>query len=117
MPTDQAVTVARAAEVLCLRVEAGGDRLATPITGAQVCDLLSHVMAQGKHGHLWITIQTHPNIVAVAALAGLSAIVIANGFEPEDDTVMRAEDEGIPLLRSPQTAYELAGRLYELGVR
>ncbi|MEN6347708.1 MAG: DRTGG domain-containing protein [Armatimonadia bacterium] len=117
MPTDQAVTVARATEALSLRVEAGGEHLEAAITGAQVCDLLSHVMAQGKHGHLWITIQTHPNIIAVAALAGLSGIVIASGFEPEDDTVMRAEDEGIPLLMSPQTAYELAGKLYELGVR
>ena len=39
------------------------------------------------------------------------------GFEAEDDTVARAEDEGIPLLCSPAGAYELAARLHAMGVR
>ena len=74
-------------------------------------------MAHGREGQVWITIQTHPNIVAVAALAGLAAIVLAHGVRPEEDTVVRAEEEGMPLLLSAESAYVLAGKLYELGVR
>lgn len=110
------ITVADVARELATRVT-GGETLQTPVTGAQVCDLLSHVMARGREGQIWITIQTHPNIVAVAALARLSAIVLAHGMQPEEETVMRAEDEGLPLLLSEESAYTLAGRLYLLGVR
>ncbi|NLO74845.1 MAG: serine kinase [candidate division WS1 bacterium] len=111
------ITVAHAVQVLGLGVAAGEDVLETEVTGAQVSDLLSHVMAQGKAGQLWITIQTHPNIVAVAALHGLSAVLIAGGFAPEEETIARAEEEGIALLTSSEGAYALAGQLYELGVR
>ncbi|HEY3396611.1 MAG TPA: DRTGG domain-containing protein [Armatimonadota bacterium] len=111
------VTVAQAVEALGLTVLAGEERLDTVLTGAQVSDLLSHVMAHGKAGHLWITNQTHANIVAVAALAGLAAIVVAAGFEPEAEAVIRAEEEEMPLCTSLETAYTLAGRLYQLGVR
>ena len=112
----QPVTVGRAAEALGLTpvVSAGLD---ADIGGAQVSDLLSYVMAEGKRGQVWITIQTHPNIVAVAGLAGMNAILIAGGFEPEPETVARAEEEEVGLFTSPDTAYLLAGKLYALGVR
>ncbi len=109
--------LAHAVEQLGLSVSASGDRLDAPITGAQVSDLLSYVMASGRAGNLWITIQVHPNIVAVAELAGLSGIVVAGGMEPEDETMMRAEEEGIPLLTSPKSSFAVAGELYGLGVR
>ena len=110
------VTVAEIVDRLGLQVVvgAGSD---TAVTGAQVCDLLSHVMGQGRAGQAWITIQTHANIIAVAALAKLSAVIIAGGFEPEEETIMRAEEEGIPLLLSREAAFTLAGQLWELGVR
>lgn len=111
------VTVERAAEALGLRVSAGGEGLGAHVSGAIVSDLLSYVMAKGKAGDLWITIQTHPNLVAVAALAGLAGIVVAGGFEPSEETLARADDEKLPLLVSPEPIYTLAGKLYELGVR
>jgi predicted transcriptional regulator len=74
-------------------------------------------MAEGQRGQAWITIQTHPNIVAVAGLAGMCAIIVAGGFEPEPETIARAEEEEIGLFVSGETAYSLAGRLYQLGVR
>ena len=111
------VTVAQAVEYLGLTVRAGERRLGTRITSAQASDLLSHVMSRGKAGHFWITNQSHANIVAVAALAGLSAIAIAGGFEPEEEAIIRAEEENIPLLTSADSAYVLAGKLWEMGVR
>ncbi len=111
------MTVASVAEALGLTVAAGEDHLAVPVTGAQVCDLLSFVISHGRQGHLWITIQTHPNIIAAAALAGLSAILIASGFEPEDETIDRADEQGIALLTSKQSAFTLAGEVFKLGLR
>jgi len=116
MAEGQGVSVARVIEALELSVLAEGSEEAL-VTGAQASDLLSYVMAEGRRGQLWVTVQTHPNIVAVAGLAGMHAILIAGGFEPEPETVARAEEEELGLFVSPETAYSLAGKLYELGVR
>jgi predicted transcriptional regulator len=117
MTKPESVTVGTVVERLGLGVAACAERGEAEVTGAIVGDLLSYVMANGRAGNLWITIQTHPNIVAVAALAQLSGIILAGGLEPGEDTVARAEEEGLPLLTAAETTYALAGRLYELGVR
>ena len=116
MGPPQPVTVGRVAKALGLSACVSAN-LDAEIAGAQVSDLLSYVMAEGKRGQVWITIQTHPNIVAVAGLAGMHAIILAGGFSPEPETVARAEEEEMGLFVSAETAYSLAGKLYEMGVR
>jgi hypothetical protein len=102
---------------LDLRIYAGEGRLDRPIGGGYAGDLLSDVMAHGRKDDLWITIQVHPNIVAVAVIKELAAIVISNGREPAAETVEQAEREGVPVLGTPDHTYELAGRLHGLGVK
>jgi predicted transcriptional regulator len=77
-------------------------------------DLLSDVMGGAKEGEIWITLQTHKNIVAVASLKDLAAIILVKGFEPDTDTKEAAVAEGIPLLGTESGAFELSGRLYNL---
>lgn len=86
------------------------------VKGVYIGDLLSLVMANAKKDNLWITIQTHLNVIAVATLVGLSAVLIAEGMEVEDETIRKANEVGMPVLRSKLGAYELACRLYKLGV-
>jgi predicted transcriptional regulator len=88
-----------------------------PVTGALVSDLLSYVMANGRAGQIWVTVQGHANIVAVAVLANLAAVIVADGFQPEEEAVARAEEEGLALFTSPLDPFTLAGRLYEMGLR
>ena len=102
---------------LALDVRAAPDALAVEVTGGYACDLLSYVMANAKAGDLWITIQGHPNIVAVAALVGLAGIVLVEGAQAEAATFEKATQEGIPILVTHDSAYTIAGRLYELGIR
>ncbi len=84
------------------------------ITGCYISDLLSDVMATGKDGDIWITLQTHPNIVAVAVIKGLSGIIITNGRSPEPDTVRKAESENVTILTTTRTTFETAGLLYNM---
>ena len=79
-------------------------------------DLLSDVLANSKEGDLWITLQLHLNIVAVASMKGLSGIVIINAREPEEAALLKAEEENIPIMVSKWPAFELIGRLYNLGI-
>ena len=117
MTADNHVTVDALAAQLGLDVEVHGRRFEAPVLGAIVSDLLSFVMADGKPGWVWVTIQTHSNIVAVATLNDMAAVVIASGFEPDEDTIARADEEGIGLLTTRQSAFEVAGRLYAMGIR
>ncbi|MBN1887536.1 MAG: hypothetical protein JW850_06085 [Thermoflexales bacterium] len=102
---------------LSLDVQTAKDHLDVPVTGGYASDLLSWVMAQAQAGNVWITIQAHPNIVAVASLIGLAGIIIAEGVAPEPATLEKAEQEGLPILTTALPMYAVAGHLYELGIR
>jgi serine kinase of HPr protein (carbohydrate metabolism regulator) len=104
-------------EKLDLTVIAGQDKLGNEITGGYASDLLSDVIANSKEGNLWLTLQTHQNIIAVATLKELSGIIIVNNRQPDEETIKKAENEKIPLLASKMTTFELAGKLYELGIK
>ena len=86
-------------------------------SSAYVSDLLSCVMAGAKHQGIWITLQAHINIVAVAALLDLCAIIITENAEPDAATIARANAEGITLLATTKPIYTIAGQLWEMGLR
>ena len=84
------------------------------VTGGYASDLLSDVIARGKEGNLWITLQTHQNIIAVAKLKDLAGIIIVNNREPDEETLAKAKEEDVPLLCSEEMAFEISGKLYKL---
>ena len=102
---------------LSLEVRAAAGNLDKEVTGGYASDLLSCVMAKAQAGNVWVTLQGHPNIVAVASLHDLAGIIVTEGMSIDAATLEKAEEEGIPILLSSSSSYELAGRLYELGVR
>jgi hypothetical protein len=95
---------------------AGSAAAAKEVQGGYASDLLSDVMGNSREGDLWITMQKHVNIVAVAQLNGLAGIVLVNNRKPEPDTVARAEETGIPIITTPLQAFNVIGILYSLGI-
>lgn len=104
-------------EKLNLEVKTAAGSIDTEVTGGYASDRLSDVMANSDAGNVWITSHTHINIIAVSTLKELSAIIMVNGGMPEDDTLKKAEEEKMPILISRLPAFELIGRLYQMGVR
>jgi predicted transcriptional regulator len=102
---------------LDLKVLTEQEGLEQEVTGGYVSDLLSDVIAHSRAGDLWITLQTHRNIIAVATLKDLAAIILVNGRTPDADTLMKAREEKIVVLSSHLSAFEVAGQLYLMGVR
>jgi hypothetical protein len=82
-----------------------------------VSDLLSCVMAGAKKDGIWVTLQCHDNIVAVAALLDVTAVIISEDAQPDPSTIARANSRGITLLSSPQSSFSIVGQLWELGLR
>jgi predicted transcriptional regulator len=99
-----------------LTVVAGTNGLDRTVSGGHCGDLLSEVMANAPVGCAWLTIQIHQNIVAVAVLKEMAAIVLTGGNEPDEETRLKADEENIPILLSPKLSYELSGRLYASGI-
>ena len=99
---------------LNLKVVSGHNGLSNEIIGGYVSDLLSDVIGNAKEGQIWITLQTHQNIIAVASLKDISAIIIVKGLVPEVDTVEKSNIEKIPLLSTEMDTFNIAGRLFEL---
>ncbi len=101
---------------LKLELKSGDSRLDCEVRRGYVSDLMSDVIAHTKKGDLWITLQVHINIVAVASMKELSGIILINNRQPEAATLEKAKSENIPILVSDLPAFEIAGRLYNLGI-
>ena len=82
-----------------------------------VSDMLSCVMTGAKHESVWVTLQAHNNIVAVACLLELAAVIITEDAQPDDETIKKANEEGITLLSCPQNSFYIVGKLWEMGLR
>jgi hypothetical protein len=111
------MNVTEAAQKIQGTLMAGNAAAEREIQGGYASDLLSDVMGNSREGDLWVTMQKHVNIVAVAQLNGLAAIVLVNGRKPEPDTQARAEEIGIPIISTPLQAFDVVGILYAQGVR
>ena len=86
------------------------------ITCGYVCDLLSWVMAHGRPGMAWVTVQTHMNVVAVASLSEMACIILPEGIRMEDAPLAKAQEEGIAVVVSPLSAYAICQRMAGEGI-
>jgi len=99
---------------LNLDVYSGDNGLDKEITTGYCSDLLSDVMGNSKEGDLWITLQTHKNIMAVASLKDLSAILLVNNLKANADTIETSNEENIPILGTSLSAFEICGKIYSI---
>jgi hypothetical protein len=104
------------ADKLELTVCCDGPTFNQEITGGYAGDLLSDVIANSKTGNVWITMQIHVNVIAVAVLKELTAIILVNGRRPEEGTLRKAVEEKVTILSSKRAAFETIGSLHALGV-
>lgn len=108
------MTVKEITEALKLEVISGAEGLMKEVDGGYVCDLLSDVMGSANEGEIWVTLQTHKNVMAIASLKELAAIILVKGLKPDEDTKTQSQEEGIPILSTSLSAFEISGRLYKL---
>lgn len=106
--------VSELVNTLGLKVYSGKAGLDKEIEGGYTSDLLSDVMGNADAGFVWITLQTHKNIMAIASLKELAAIILVKGNQPEEDTAMQSNSEGIPILGTDSESFEISGMLYNL---
>ncbi len=108
------MTVQELVDALHLKVFSGTKGLNKTVSGGYVSDLLSDVMGNARENEVWITLQTHKNVMAIASLKDLAAVVLVKGLKPDADTLAQSEEEGIPILGTTEQTFEMSGKLYNL---
>ncbi len=104
------------AALLPLTLRSGAAGLENEVTGGYAADLLSCAMAAAHSGDLWITLQGHLNVIAIASLNDLAGVIVTEGKPIAGDTLARAEAEGIPVFSTDLETYQVVGRLWDMGI-
>lgn len=99
---------------LNLQVYSGKEGLGNEVKGGYTSDLLSDVMGHAEAGSVWVTIQTHKNVMAIASLKDLPAVIITSGEKPGEDTVDQSNAENIPVLGTTMRSFEVSGKIFNL---
>ncbi len=100
-----------------LAVHSGSADNEKNVSAGYAGDLLSDVIANAEKDCIWVTMQIHENIVAVAVMKELAAIILVNGRKPEDATLQKARRENVMILSTDMSAFEIVGKLYMFGIR
>lgn len=101
-------------DALDLTVFSGKEGLQRKVVGGYTSDLLSDVMGNVDEEQIWVTLQTHKNVMAIASLKDVAAVVLVKGYKPEEGTIEQSEEEGIPILGTELEAFEISGKLYQM---
>ena len=72
----------------------GEENLDAEITCGYSCDLLSWVLAHGKQGMGWCTVQSHVNVVAVAVLMEMACVILVEEVQPEEAHAGKSQRRG-----------------------
>lgn len=104
--------VSEMVEKFKLKVYSGKAGLENEVTGGYVSDLLSDVMGHAREGQVWITLQTHRNVLAIASLKDMAAVILVKGFKPDADTLEHSNEEELPVLGTTMETFEMAGKLF-----
>lgn len=87
------------------------------VTGVFISDMLSDVMTSARGGDLWVTVQTHTNIVSAANLVDIAAVVVSQGKNVPQNTIDLANRFHVIILSTSRSTFELASRLIEIGLK
>lgn len=108
------MTVSDLVKELGLKVFSGEKGLDRQVTGGYVSDLLSDVMGSAQENQVWITLQVHQNVMAIASLKDMAAVILVKGFQPNENTIRHSNSENIPILGTELNTFEITGKLYQL---
>lgn len=102
--------------IIDARALTGETAMDREVLSGYACDLLSWVMAHGRDSMAWVTVQTHMNVIAVATLHDMSCVIIPEGAQADAEVVAKAAEEGIAILVSELSAFEISGKLFAAGI-
>ncbi len=84
------------------------------IKGCYTGDFLSWVMSKAKPKDAWVTVMGNINAIAVATLADISCIILAEDAYLDEDARDKAIQHNIAVLRTHKNSYDTCVEIYKL---
>lgn len=103
-------------EILKADVIVGKEKLDMEVKTAFGADLMSDVLAFAKAGSLLLTGLTNTQVIRIANVLDIAAIILVRGKKPTAETIELAKELQIPILTTKYILFETAGRLYAKGI-
>ena len=73
-------------------------------------------MGKAPSDSVWVTVMGNKNTLAVASLADVACIVLAEGVALDEGTLKKAEEEGIAVLSTDLPVFDIALEIHEAGL-
>ena len=108
--------IAEALDLKLVTKDLSEDALYAEVEGGYASDLLSNAMGQAQAGMVWVTMQGHQNVAAVAALIGLAGVIVAGDAPVADETIRKAGVNDVAVFTTPLSTFDVVGKLYTMGV-
>ena len=86
------------------------------VSGVFISDMLSDIMSSAETGNIWLTVQTHKNVVSAANLIDIAAVIVKNGKKVPEETIELANRFHVIILSSPLSSFQLASKLVDAGL-
>ena len=106
------MTITELSQELHLKKLSGEDD--REVMSCYISDLLSRVLGGCQPGDIWITVQSSLNMVAVAMMTDASCVILPEGLTAPDNVIEKANEEGLTIFSSSESAYSLAVKLANL---
>lgn len=103
-------------EILKADVIVGKEKLDMEVKTAFGADLMSDVLAFAKAGSLLLTGLATNQVIRIANVLDIAAIILVRGKKPSAETIDLAKKLQIPILTTKYILFETAGRLYAKGI-
>lgn len=84
------------------------------ITGVFCCDLLSVAMGRAPAGCAWVTVMANRNTLAVASLADVCCIILAEGAAFTEEDMLCAKEQEITVFSTDLPVFEAALKVHQL---
>ena len=111
------MTIRDMADILHARVLIGEDKLDLPVFTACCSDLMSDVLAFVNEKTVLITGLTNPHVIRTSEMLDLKCVIFSRGKVPTADIVEQAQELGMVILSTKETAFVTCGLLYSAGLR
>ena len=111
------MTIKDMVDVLHARILCGAERVDTKVHTACCSDLMSDVLAFVNEKTVLITGLTNPHVLRTADMLDLKCLVYVRGKVPGEEILEQAEEQGLVVITTRETAFTACGLLYAAGLR
>jgi len=102
--------------ILDAEVLNGHDQMNVEVFNACASDMMSDVLAYGRHSSVLLTGLLNQQVIRTAEMKDILCVCFVRDKRPDSAIIELAQEKGIIVMRTPCLLFEASGRLYSAGL-